>query len=200
MTALADQIRACAACPLRDKQDDGCGPVPPYVGQRYGRGGIAIVCEAPGFNEAKQGVPLVGKAGQLFNKLAQAAGMERSMFFLTNSVRCRPPGNRIQDYPEAVNACGQWTETEFSIYDPAIVVLMGRVAMRQVFGAEATVGQTRGSFAALPAKHPWGRRLVLATYHPAAAIYGGGEDSEPGKYIVQDLRAAMTAWRAMRSR
>lgn len=198
MTDLADRIRACTRCPLHQKQDEGCGPVPPYVGQRYGRGGIAIVCEAPGAKEAERGVPLMGQAGQLFNKLAVKAGLERSMFFLTNSVRCRPPGNRIVDYPEAVNACGEWTQEEFATYDPAIVVLMGRVAMRQVFGADATVGQTRGSFTATPDKHPWGRRVCIASYHPAAAIYGGGEESEPGQYIVQDLRAALAAWRALR--
>ena len=118
------------------------------------------------------------------------------MFFLTNSVRCRPPGNRLQDYPEAVAACASWTELEFGVYDPAVVVLMGRVAMRQVFGAEAAVGSTRGSFAATPAKHPWGARLCVCTYHPAAAVYNGGETSDVADFIVQDLRAAMAAWRA----
>ncbi len=173
-------------------------PVPPYVGKRYGRGGIAVVCDFPRYYDSKDGQPFRGKDGMLFDKLAKTAGLERSMFFLTSSVRCRPPGNRIQDYPEAIAACAHWTQDEFALYDPAVVVLMGRVAMRQVFGAEAAVGTTRGSFAATPAKHPWGQRLVVCTYHPAAAVYGGGEESETAQHIVNDLRAAISAWRALR--
>ena len=194
---LADDIHSCKRCPLSEQQG-GHSPVAPYVGKRYGRKGIAVICDFPRYYDSKAGQPLKGKDGALFDRLAKSAGMERGMFFITDSVRCKPPNNRIDDYPEAINACGQWTQDEFALYDPAVVVLMGRVALRQVFGAEATVAATRGSLAATPAKHPWGQRLLVATYHPAAATFGGGEQSEVGQFIVQDLRAAMTAWRALR--
>lgn len=202
--SLAADILACTRCPLHEKQEtfkDGSvgRPVPPAVGSHYKRGGIAVVCEAPGFWEAKEGQPLVGKAGQMFNQLAHKAGLERSSLLLTHSVRCRPPNNRVADYPEAIHACAHWTTEEFTWYTPAVVVLMGRVAIRQVFGAEATVGATRGTLDTTPPKHPWGSRTCICTYHPAAAVYGGGENSDAARFIVQDLMAARVAWQDLQA-
>ena len=203
--SLAENIRNCQRCPLSEKQEvfkDGSvgRPVPPYVGQHYQRGGIAVVCESPGFWEAKEGQPLVGRAGQMFNQLAHRAGVERDTLLLTHSVKCRPPNNRTADYPEAIHACAHWMQEEFTQYMPSVVVLMGRVAIRQVFGAEAAVGATRGTLTATPPKHPWGARVCLCTYHPAAAVYGGGENSEAGLYIVQDLQAAASALRVLKEK
>lgn len=198
MTDLADRIRACRLCPLADQQEEGRTPVPPYIGAKYGTGGIAVMCDAPSFYASKDGAPLSGREGALFNKLAARAGMERSYFLLTHTVRCRPANNRLQDYPEAINACSSWVQEEFNLYDPSIVVLMGRTAMRPVFGADALVTTTRGNFASMPPKHPWGPRLYIATYHPAAALRAGGEESTVAQYIVQDLSAAMQAWRALK--
>lgn len=196
---LADRIRACRTCiTLRSDQEESTLPVPPFVGSEYAVGGLAVICEAPGFYEARDGEPLVGNAGKMFDKLAERAGLSRELFLLDNSVRCRPRNNRIADYPEAVAACSAWTNEVFAEYQPAVVVLMGRVAIRSIFGADATVGATRGTFAATPKKHPWQRRVITCTYHPAAAIYGGGEHSEVAKQIVADLVAANRAWEVLR--
>jgi DNA polymerase len=168
-------------------------PVPGYVGKKYRKGGLAVICEAPGYNESQRGRPLVSRAGDLFTELVYAAGLEREELFLTNTVRCRPPGNRIKDYPEAVFACGSWTAAELFEYDPSVVVLMGVTAIQSVFGGEAKVGKTRGTFRALPEKHPWGMRACICTYHPTAAGYQGGLDSDTGRLIVKDLKAAKRA-------
>ena len=191
---LEAAIRSCTRCPLHEQQE-GNHPVPLHVGQKYPQRGIAVVCDFPRYYDSKAGKPLRGRDGEMFDSLIERVGLTRDMFLLTNSVRCKPPNNRIDDYPEAIAACSQWTQDEFASYDPAVVVLMGRVAMRQVFGAEATVAATRGSLAATPAKHPWGQRLYLCTYHPGAASFGGPEVAD---HIVNDLKAAVNAWLVLR--
>lgn len=196
---LADAIRSCTRCPLGEAQEDGNKPVPLYLGPKYPKRGIAVVCDFPRYYDSKAGKPLRGRDGEMFDKLAAQVGLTREMFLLTNSVRCKPPNNRIDDYPEAINACAHWTQTEFETYDPAVVVLMGRVAIRSVFGAEATVAGTRGTFSSTPAKHPWGNRVAVCTFHPGAAGFAGGPDSETGKHIVNDLKAAVNAWLVLRN-
>lgn len=198
MVSLADEIRACTRCPLHAKQEPGALHVPGIAGENYTKGGIAVLCEAPGYYEARDGEPLVGKSGLLFDSLLERAGIQRSDLFLTNTVRCRPPNNRIKDYPEAVFACGDWTAKEFALYEPTVVVLMGATALGNVFGADARVGTTRGTLTATNAKHAWGARVYVAAYHPAAAVYGGGIDSEVGQHIVNDLATAKAVWSGLR--
>lgn len=195
MTALEDAIRSCTRCPLHEQQE-GNHPVPLSVGAKYPKRGIAVVCDFPRYYDSKAGKILRGRDGDMFDSLIEKVGLTRDMFLLTSSVRCKPPNNRIDDYPEAVAACSSWTQDEFTSYDPAVVVLMGRVAMRQVFGADATVAGSRGVLAATPAKHPWGQRIYACTYHPAAATFGGQEVAD---HIVNDLKAAVNAWLVLRS-
>lgn len=184
-------------CPLAFKQEPNAKHVPALVGPRYRPGGLALLVEAPGYYEAKEGRPLVGGPGKLLDEMLPLAGLSRDDLLITSSVRCRPPNNRIQDYPEAVVACGHWTEQEFGAYDPRVVVLMGRTALRQIFGAEATVASTRGMLTATPTKHAWGHRILMATYNPAAAGYAGGVTSEPGQFIIRDLAAAKATAEAL---
>lgn len=196
--SLAAEIRACVRCPLNEKQEPGAHHVPGIAGPEYRPGGIAVVFEAPGYYEARAGTPMAGRVSGLFDDLLAAAGLSRAGLFLTNSVRCQPPNNRIQDYPEAVVACGHWTEQEFGAYAPSVIVLMGRTALRSIFGAEATVAGVRGMLTATPEKHGWGHRVLVATYHPAAASYAGGLNSEPGQFIVHDLMRAKATAEALR--
>lgn len=191
--ALADDIRACTLCPLYERQEPGAQAVPPFPGALYQVGGVGVLCDVPRYYEAQEGKSLVGKDGKLFDQLAEEAGLPRATLFLDNLVRHKAPGNRLRDYPEAVANCAHWTALSMAQYNPKVLVLMGATALKQIFGNEATVTGTRGSFAALPAKHEWGARVVIATFHPAAARYNGGRGSEIANYIVQDLKAAKRA-------
>ena len=88
-------VRNCHNCVLSETRNIA---VPGWVGEYYERGGMGIICEAPGKDEDEgplRGQPLVGRAGKLLDRLLLAAGLDRSEMFLTNRVRCRPPGGRI---------------------------------------------------------------------------------------------------------
>lgn len=184
-------VHQCQTCRLGAIRDEaGMLAVPAQPGPNYRVGGIGIMCEAPGRDEEQAGQPLVGSAGKLFTKLVRRAGLHRDDLLLLNRIRCRPPQNRIKDWPEAIAACDPWTAKELHAYNPAIVVMMGGTSMTAIFGATAKVTTMRGTFQAKDERHPWGKRVYECSFHPAAAIYGGGENSEVAGHIVNDLRAA----------
>lgn len=191
-------VHECRRCPLWAQRGDDGMAVPAEVGSGYEPGGLAIMCEAPGYYENQSGRPLVGKAGQTLDSILELAGMQRSDLLIVNRVRCRPPNNRLQDYPEAVHACDHWTTQELTVYNPRVVVLMGATALRAVFGAQSKVTVTRGSFASRTDRHEWGARVYTATYHPSAATRSGGANGNVGRLIRDDLREAHRVWSLLR--
>lgn len=190
---LASAIRACngldAGCPLAaHRLATGEYAVPAEVGVRYERGGIAVIAEAPGANEAATSRPLVGSAGKLFEGLLSDAGLTRDELVLMNRVRCRPPGNRLASAPGAVEACDEWTVVEITEYQPSVVIVMGATALASVFGTQAKVGLTRGSVRATGEAHPYGHRTWIATYHPASLLPNRYPQNRP--LVIADLITA----------
>lgn len=172
--------------------------MPARVGRDYRTGGIAVLLEAPLYYDAQKGLPLVGRNGKAFDELADAAELPSDSLLITHTVRHRIPNNRVQDYPEAVFACASWTAMEFEVYQPSVIIVMGRTALRSSFGAEASVGSTRGHFVATKKDHPWGARAIIATYNPQAASFD--DSGEVSKLIVSDLKAAKRAWEVLSAR
>jgi uracil-DNA glycosylase family 4 len=174
MPSLADEIQACVRCPLNEVQEPGAKHVPGSVGSKYQKGGVALIADAPGYYDAKSGLPFQGRPGTSLDELLALVPISRDELFVTYNVRCRAPNGRLQDHPEALFHCAYWTEREFEEYDPAVVIAMGRESLKLIYGTEASVINTRGFVNATPAKHGWGHRLVMATYNPGAASFAGG--------------------------
>lgn len=173
---LASQVRACKLCTLSTTRNLA---VPAWVGKNYT--GLAIMCEAPGRDEDKYGVPLIGRAGQLMDTYLATVGLERDDLLLMNRIRCRPPNNDIRS-GEAISAlaiCDQWTEKELDVYNPRVVVLAGSTAAKPIMGT-TSVFVGRGSYAQV------GTRTYVYTYHPAAAL----RSPDLGRYIIEDLLLA----------
>jgi DNA polymerase len=193
---LALAVAGCnKACKLLT--DRGGVPCPAMPGKDYQPGGIALFLEAPGADEeqpltkgAAYGAPLVGRAGKLMNTLLYRAGLTRDEVLVMNRIRCRPPRNRIVDYPDAVLACDDWVQRELATYAPSVVVLCGKVAGETVFGANIGVGATRGTIRHTQPPNPYGDRDWIMTYHPSAALRHGGAGSNVAELIVTDLMEA----------
>ena len=160
---LRGRILACHACRLATLRE---GIAVPGEGAH---GGLGFIAEAPGYYEAQQGRPLVGPAGGVFDRVLAAAGVHRAQVYVGNRVRCKPPANRLADYPDAVYACNTHTQSELDLYAPRVVVLLGRTAYAPVFGDNA-VWKVRGTWRATSATHEWRARTWTCTYHPAAAL------------------------------
>ena len=189
---LQARVRMCQACPLALTRTLA---VPGWVGTDY-QGQVALMLEAPGACEdgsckhshipAVAGAPLVGRNGQLMNRLLTSADMTREDLAILNRVRCQPPRNRLDDHPEAVLACEGWTVEELLAYDPKVVVLMGKTAIKAVFPKFTSVTDMRGKVRKTGPEHKYGSRTFVASVHPAAAL----RDKSWERFIVEDLRLA----------
>jgi len=155
--SLADEIRACRACPLHR------GAKQAVPGEGSAESGILFLGEAPGYNEDVQGRPFVGAAGQLLDQLLAGIGLDRSKVFITNVVRHRPPENR-DPLPEEVAACHVWFERHLAALKPKVVVTLGRHAMYKFFPGES-ISRVHGR-----ARKKDGI-TIFPVFHPAAALH-----------------------------
>jgi DNA polymerase len=160
---VAAEVRGCRRCRLHEQRTQA---VP---GEGHASTEVLFVGEGPGLNEDRQGRPFVGPAGALLDELLATIGWRRDEVFITNVVKCRPPGNRDPE-PDEIAACAPFLRRQVEILDPALVVTLGRHSMAR-FMPGAKIGSAHGT--ARPAPPETGAReaLVFAMYHPAAALH-----------------------------
>ena len=154
---VAQQVSVCEKCELhfsRKKAVPGEGPADSE---------IMFIGEGPGFYENEQGRPFVGQAGKLLEELLAAIGLVRQKVFITNVVKCRPPGNR-DPLPEELAACSDYLERQIEALNPRVIVTLGRYSMAK-FMPNAKISDVHGQAAWIKG------RLVVAMYHPAAALH-----------------------------
>ena len=157
----------CHRCGLRA----GCRGVVFGEGATHAR--LCLIGEGPGATEDEQGRPFVGRAGELLDKILDAAGFARGEVYISNVVLCRPPGNRTPEDPE-IAACRPYLRRRLELIDPSIVVLLGATPLRALVDAKAKITQERGHWYRLDG------RWVLPTYHPA--------------YLLRNPAAKKDAW------
>ncbi len=124
---------------------------------------IMFIGEGPGADEDSQGVPFVGKAGQLMNKAFQGLEINRDNVYIANIVKCRPPQNRVPEKDEA-NACLNYLRNQVILVKPKIIVLLGSTALRNILGDEHSITKERGIWT-----EKKGIRY-MPTWHPAAIL------------------------------
>ncbi|MHB8294248.1 MAG: uracil-DNA glycosylase [Acidimicrobiales bacterium] len=167
---LGQEAASCARCQLAASRTN--------VVFGAGRAGaeIMLVGEGPGRDEDLSGQPFVGRSGRLLDQLvAQEMGLARGDVYIANVVKCRPPANR-NPLPAEVDACRPFLERQVELVSPLLLVTLGNFATRLLLGTEAPIGTLRGrlsSYRGTP---------LIPTYHPAAALRGGGE-------VVAKMRA-----------
>lgn len=157
LTRISRQITACQQCDLhysRKLAVPGEGPADAQ---------IMLIGEGPGFYENEQGRPFVGAAGNFLDELLARADLKREEVFITNVVKCRPPGNR-DPLPEELAACRDYLENQIAAINPQIIVTLGRFSMAMYFPL-ARIGSAHGQPATVNG------RLVVPMYHPAAALH-----------------------------
>ncbi|MFT4111893.1 uracil-DNA glycosylase [Silvibacterium sp.] len=141
---------------------------------------ILFVGEGPGADEDAQGLPFVGKAGQLLNNMIGAMGLKREEVYIANVVKCRPPKNR-QPEPDEANVCMQFLWRQIDIVRPEVIVALGATAVLYLMGQKASLASWRGRIHELR-----GSKLIV-TYHPAFLL----RDPNQKKEAWKDLQIAM---------
>jgi DNA polymerase len=139
---------------------------------------ILFVGEGPGADEDKKGVPFVGRAGQLFDRMIRAIGYTRDDVYVTNVVRCRPPNNR-KPFTQEVAACMEYLLKEVRCTNPLVIVALGAVAANTLLGKDTGVKGLRGKW------HFFDQTPLRATYHPAYLLRTPEDKSES----LEDLKA-----------
>lgn len=153
-------MRACTACP-----ELAATRTKVVVGQTPPGARLLVVGEAPGAMEDETGVPFVGRSGQLLDRLLAEAGLPRAEVAVLNTVKCRPPGNRVPNRAETAS-CRPWLTQQLDVLAPPLVVTLGLSAARWFLGP-VTLAAVRSTV------HEVGHLRLLPTYHPAAALRGG---------------------------
>jgi DNA polymerase len=125
---------------------------------------VMLIGEGPGFHENQQGKPFVGAAGKFLDELLGSADLKRSDVFITNVVKCRPPGNR-DPQPEELEACAIYLNRQIEVINPMVIVTLGRFSMAKFLGNNVKISLIHGQ-----AKKVKGR-MIIAMYHPAAALH-----------------------------
>jgi DNA polymerase len=168
---LADVERtalACTRCPL------AAGRTTVVFGEGDPAADLMLIGEGPGREEDLQGRPFVGRSGQLLDRLlAEEAGLRREEVYIANVVKCRPPGNR-DPLPEEIAACRPYLDQQLALINPRVVVTLGNFATRLLLDTTEGITRLRGRPFPLGPDSP-DRTLCFPTYHPAAALRGGGE-------------------------
>ncbi len=154
---IAEQISNCQRCPLHYSRRH---PVP---GEGPSNAKIMFIGEAPGCHEDRQGRPFVGASGHLLEELLNDVGIQRHDVFITNVVKCRPPGNRDPE-PEEIEACKPFLEQQIEIIRPKLIVTLGRFSMQRYF-PKASISRIHGQ-----PKRANGR-IYYPMFHPAAALH-----------------------------
>ena len=130
---------------------------------------LMFVGEGPGAEEDKQGLPFVGRSGQLLDKiLFEELGLTRDRVYIGNTVKCRPPGNRDPE-PDEITACNPWLEQQLDLIQPKVVVTLGNFATKLLLETKEGITKLRGK------SYPFRGGVLIPTFHPAAVLRGGGE-------------------------
>ncbi len=188
LEAIAAEIRSCTRCPLHQ------GRTRAVPGEGDPATEVVLVGEGPGFNEDRQGRPFVGQAGAFLGELLGSVGWRREDVFITNVVKCRPPGNRDPE-PDEIAACEPYLRRQLEALDPALVVTLGRHSMGR-FMPGARIGAVHGTTRPADPATGAANALVFAMYHPAAALHQGSLRQT----LLDDMESVPTALLASRRR
>lgn len=155
--ALTAANLQCYSCGLRS----GCRQVVVSRGKPSSR--VMLVGEGPGAYENEQGTPFVGPAGQLLDKILAAAELPPEDVYITNVVKCRPPGNRLPKADETKN-CLPWLERQIELVSPELLVCLGALAGQTLIDPNLRITRDRGKW------HKYNGIDIVATFHPAALL------------------------------
>ena len=167
LEAIRTEIGDCTRCPLHT------GRHKIVFGDGNPAARILFVGEGPGADEDEQGIPFVGKAGQLLNNMINAMGLKREEVYIANVVKCRPPGNRAPE-PDEANTCTPFLFRQIITVRPEIIVALGATAATYLLGHKQPLAGLRGRM------HSWRGTKLVVTYHPA--------------YLLRDPRQKKEAW------
>jgi uracil-DNA glycosylase len=180
LDVVKSEVAACEKCGLHSTRTNTV----------FSRGNpnakLVFVGEAPGADEDEQGLPFVGRAGQLLDKMITAMGLDPEKdVYVCNIIKCRPPGNRRPE-PAEIDACIPYLHEQLAALDPKVIVAMGNTAVGTLLNTKLGITKVRGSWKLYKGKVP-----LMPTYHPSYLIRPSAQQVEAKKQAWEDLQAVM---------
>ena len=169
MTAIREEIGDCTRCRLHKQ---GRKQIVFGVGNPHAE--LMFVGEAPGADEDEQGIPFVGRAGQLLTNMIKAMGLKREDVYIANVIKCRPPGNRTPEREEC-DTCSPFLLRQIDVVRPRMIVALGAVAAKSLLQINDSMANLRGR------TYDFRNTKLIVTYHPA--------------YLLRDPRQKKEAWK-----
>ena len=153
---------------------------------------LVVIGEGPGADEDAQGLPFVGRAGQLLTKMLASVNLSRETdVYITNAVLCRPPGNRNPE-PDELAACAPFLADKLAVIQPKVVLALGSVATQALLRSKEAIGKLRGRV------HPYGDAVLIPTFHPAFLLRNPGPEYK--RMAWEDLKLARREYDQRRTR
>ena len=176
LAAVARKVAACTRC-----EELACHRTQTVFGSGNPHTRLVFMGEAPGADEDRQGLPFVGRAGQLLTDIiVKGMGLRREDVYILNTIKCRPPGNRTPVPQEAAN-CREYLDQQLDILRPEFICCLGAVAAQNLLGTSTSIGQLRGRI------HDFRGIKVVCTYHPAYLL----RTPEAKRQTWEDIRLLM---------
>jgi uracil-DNA glycosylase family 4 len=177
---MAEEVASCTQCGLHTTRNKTV----------FSRGNpdakLVFIGEAPGEDEDRQGLPFVGRAGQLLDKMIGAMGLDpETDVYICNILKCRPPGNRRPE-PQEMNACFPFLHEQVAIVAPKVIVAMGNTAVSALLSTTMGITKLRGQW-----KLYRGTTLVMPTYHPSYLLRPSPQQQQAKREAWEDLQTVM---------
>ena len=151
---------------------------------------LVVIGEGPGADEDAQGLPFVGRAGQLLTKMLDSVQLTRDEVYIANAVKCRPPANRNPE-PDELAACRPFLDAQLAAIQPTVILTLGSVATQALLRTREPIGKLRGRL------HALGDAVVVPTFHPAFLLRNPGQEYR--RMAWDDLKLAKREYDARRT-
>lgn len=175
LNELESKINTCIKCELGKTRTNF------VFGVGNPNADIMFIGEAPGGEEDLQGIPFVGRAGQLLTKLLKVVGIERKDVYICNILKCRPPNNR-KPLPSEIEMCKPYLIKQIELVQPKVIVALGATAVEGLLNIKKKMGELRGSILS------FNKIPVIVTYHPAALLRNPNWEKD----FIEDLNILKT--------
>jgi len=176
LAALGAKVNSCTTCRLAENRTNV------VFGSGNPDADVVFVGEGPGQQEDEQGLPFVGRSGQLLEQLLGEIGLSRDDVYIANVVKCRPPKNR-DPRPDEIEACKGYLRAQLELIQPMVAVTLGNFSSKLLLRTDTGITRLRGN------AYEWWGRLLVPTFHPAAALRGSARVLDEMREDFEIIRA-----------
>ena len=179
---LSKLIEECKKCPLGESGKQA------VIGYGNTETDLMFVGEGPGAEEDERGLPFVGRAGQLLDKIFESVSIKREQLYITNVVKCRPPNNRVPTIEE-MTACDQYLMSQIALINPKIIVCLGSIPTKWLLKTTEGISKLRGKW------FNWRGILVRPMFHPSYLLRNASNKvGSPKYYTWIDIQEIKQKW------